>query len=551
MAVKPAELVADLQLQIADEFRELGTTPSQLSHENFQIYRSALAKITDHSSVFKGMLNNISTAYETEISALHQSRVQSRFEKDSKQELAHAEETVETLKARESQLKDTLTSLQKENGELTISIESMKTVVADISAQSLIPEEDPFAHTLLDHLTLEQMTNANLLSRELGKLQHQHDHMLEAQSAEFVPRERFEETRTALLHKEERKDALELELSELHRANPALIQLLEVVKKSKGREFEEVMESARTAVSSANATRAQVLEVHDEEDPAKEREAEVALAYMEHLEELLRDGNYNSAALHAANSPKGFLRTMSTIEDFKAMSEGEGGVSPLFVYCCVLMDTVSQHAPPPAEQSLECVQAALKEHRLDLIARWIANKHLTLSRAMADLLLCNCDCRGRCDCESGTLALAVFRSTADHDMTIHCLARQGALYRAVHYAKSHKMDQSKLLILLRALPSIDLAALLVLEENVNIGEVLTCLLEAHNDSIFIGLLKVLDESDDLKEVLLQDQSPDTVKWNDFVDVCIELGEKDVGGEIQGFIVSSQAINTAVETLNPV
>ena len=545
-----AEFVAELEEQMRDEFRTIDTTPSQYSFPNFLIYKNVLAKLTDHSTVYRPMLTAIATAYNTEITALHASQTQSNFFHAYERQLRHANETSSTLTERVTQLQKTLAALKSENVSLTESIESMKEIVADMSAQSLLVEADVFEKTVISNMTLEQMTNVNLLSRELGKLQLRHQDMLEVQGAQFVPKAKFEEVRGVLLKKEERKEQLQEEILELYKTAPAVKQLAESLQGCDGMRFEDILENAQAAMKSVNFNKSQLVELYDDEDPAKEKEAEEALAYVEHLEELLRDENFTAAALHAANSPHGFLRTMNTVEEFKALSIGEGGVYPLFLYCTVLMDTVPQFSRPPEDQSFECVQAAIKENRMDCVAQWVANKHLSLSGAIANILLCNCQCRSRCDCESGTLALAVYRGIEDHEMLIHCLTRQGALYRAVHYAKKHDMGKAELLNLLKTLPSIDLSALLVLEEGLNIGEVLECLQENHHDNIFIGLLRVLDESNDLKNTLLQDESPESVKWNEFTEICFELGEQEIAEEFQGFILSSDAMHKAVDKLIP-
>ena len=52
-------------------------------------------------------------------------------------------------------------------------------------------------------------------------------------------------------------------------------------------------------------------------DPTKEKEAEMILEYIEKFNELFEDGRYEEAAIHAANSPKGILRTMETMSRFK------------------------------------------------------------------------------------------------------------------------------------------------------------------------------------------------------------------------------------------
>ena len=56
---------------------------------------------------------------------------------------------------------------------------------------------------------------------------------------------------------------------------------------------------------------------NDEDDPNHENEAEVMLEYIEKFTELVEDKNYEEAALHAASSPKGILRTREILHRFK------------------------------------------------------------------------------------------------------------------------------------------------------------------------------------------------------------------------------------------
>ena len=55
----------------------------------------------------------------------------------------------------------------------------------------------------------------------------------------------------------------------------------------------------------------------EEDDPTREKEAEMMLEYIEKFNELLEDRKYEEAAIHAANSPKGILRTQETLNRFK------------------------------------------------------------------------------------------------------------------------------------------------------------------------------------------------------------------------------------------
>lgn len=65
----------------------------------------------------------------------------------------------------------------------------------------------------------------------------------------------------------------------------------------------------------------------DDDDPNKEKEAEVMLEYIEKFNELFEDGKYDEAAIHASNSPKGILRTSETLAKFR----GQYILQPWFV----------------------------------------------------------------------------------------------------------------------------------------------------------------------------------------------------------------------------
>lgn len=55
----------------------------------------------------------------------------------------------------------------------------------------------------------------------------------------------------------------------------------------------------------------------EEEDVSHENQTEVLLDYIEKFNELLDSEMYSEAALHAANSIKGILRTTETMQRFK------------------------------------------------------------------------------------------------------------------------------------------------------------------------------------------------------------------------------------------
>lgn len=58
-------------------------------------------------------------------------------------------------------------------------------------------------------------------------------------------------------------------------------------------------------------------DVMDNDDPAKEKDSE--LENIDKFNQLLQEQKFEEAAIHAANSPKGMLRTIETMNRFKGL----------------------------------------------------------------------------------------------------------------------------------------------------------------------------------------------------------------------------------------
>lgn len=57
------------------------------------------------------------------------------------------------------------------------------------------------------------------------------------------------------------------------------------------------------------------------------------LEYIEKFNELFEDGKYEEAAIHAANSPKGILRTSATLAKFRGMWFDGNTVFKVYLCC--------------------------------------------------------------------------------------------------------------------------------------------------------------------------------------------------------------------------
>ncbi|KAK3754008.1 hypothetical protein QZH41_007675 [Actinostola sp. cb2023] len=124
----------------------------------------------------------------------------------------------------------------------------------------------------------------------------------------------------------------------------------------------------------------------DDDDPIKKKEAERIIEYCDHFNNLFDFGQYEAAAIHAANSPFGILRTYETLIRFKQADPIDDGRKPLLIFCEALMETACAAQPLTQAMSVECIKCALMEDRLDLATHWLAQGKMSYSIPLGEVL---------------------------------------------------------------------------------------------------------------------------------------------------------------------
>ena len=102
--------------------------------------------------------------------------------------------------------------------------------------------------------------------------------------------------------------------------------------------------------------------------------------YQQQFEQLCAQGNWGEAAKIAADSPRGFLRTLSTIERFKRAPQQAGGLSVILQYFGVLLDKGGLNS----YESLELVRPVLAQNRKHLVEKWLGENKLDCSEELGD-----------------------------------------------------------------------------------------------------------------------------------------------------------------------
>ncbi|KAJ5412133.1 uncharacterized protein N7487_006492 [Penicillium crustosum] len=103
--------------------------------------------------------------------------------------------------------------------------------------------------------------------------------------------------------------------------------------------------------------------------------------YQQQFDSLMASQDYAEAAKIAANSPRGFLRTLDTINRFKSAPQ-TGQMSVILQYFGMLLDKGSLNK----YESVELVRPVLQQNRKHLLEKWMQEKKLESSEELGDII---------------------------------------------------------------------------------------------------------------------------------------------------------------------
>ena len=104
--------------------------------------------------------------------------------------------------------------------------------------------------------------------------------------------------------------------------------------------------------------------------------------YQRQFDQLCAQGNWIEAAKVAANSPRGFLRTLNTIARFKQAPQPPSGLSVVLQYFGMLLDKSGLNA----YESVELVRPVLQQNRKHLLEKWLTENKLECSEELGDIV---------------------------------------------------------------------------------------------------------------------------------------------------------------------
>uniref|UniRef100_A0A8D0C940 Clathrin heavy chain linker domain-containing protein 1 n=1 Tax=Salvator merianae TaxID=96440 RepID=A0A8D0C940_SALMN len=287
-----------------------------------------------------------------------------------------------------------------------------------------------------------------------------------------------------------------------------------------------------------------------ERDPAKKKEAEDLIEYIERFNELFSRGQYESAAVYAANCPRGILRNEDTIEKFRAVGRIKGKILPLLMYCEALVSTcLSIKQPLPANLTAEAIKCALAEKRLDLVMHWITLNKLVLSEEAGDAIYkyAEVDKHNRSQCLA--LAQIAYTESGVHKKAVLCLCKQGQLFGALDYLHYYKRFATEdYIFLLKHCPSVELIRLLTQEWKgkpamLPLGETLVSLIHTEHRPYCIRFLEDIAKEgrDVLEQMIIKDETCTVEAWKEIAEMCLHVRREKLSKLLISILAAQEGV----------
>ncbi|XP_076441678.1 clathrin heavy chain linker domain-containing protein 1-like isoform X2 [Babylonia areolata] len=478
--------------------RELNKINPQSEEQRYLVYKSVFNKVIEHVTSYKTLLTAIKKEYEDTIETIRTGQREAVFLQGKLKAMASEPSTLRNYKKRADELEERISIIRKENDRLHEELQELK---AEREEREKKPEmiEPPKREVKKDRrqipgLTLEEATDLPTLHKKNERLERTLKELNISLKTRFLPKTQKLQLKDTLENKVNYRDQL-LWQSQVFKARGQRLKIALEAAQAYNRvkpphqtvgdavmlAFQHALgagEKEQTAAPTAagdqgDGTSSEPTQssTFEDDDPNKEKEAEMMLEYIEKFNELFEDSKFEEAAIHAANSPKGILRTQATLAKFRDVKAGYQGRSPLLAFCDAMMSSVKSAASRPNEGlSLDCAKAGLNENRLDLIYHWLTQDKLTPSVEMGQLIRDHCSCKVPCMCGAQALAQHVFQHQRSHPDIMLCLLQQGKVQMALQHAQAKGvLDQDVLLKLLAQCPSVQLVDILLKDQDAEEG----------------------------------------------------------------------------------
>ncbi|XP_033000990.1 clathrin heavy chain linker domain-containing protein 1 [Lacerta agilis] len=528
------EFLESIQSYILSEIEKVGCTEQGPAEEYYIIYRNVFEMIIEHSNAYKNILTTIKQEYDAFIEAIKKGQRNAFYLHGKLKILACESTTLMYYKNRISQLKEKIKIIEGNSERITKLIQKIRALRQTFSAKvSPIPTKTVNPARVIPGISMKDSLDINALTVHLAHLQQRVRDLKEDMLTKYIPLENTVDIEEDLNHALIQRNAAEKQNELLKFCFYRLSQFVNVVNiwESSDRSLETLHQLIFQMIENeklSKDTLATSISSVFERDPSKSKEAEDLIEYIERFNELFSRGQFEAAAIYAANCPRGILHNEETMEKFRGVGPIKGKVLPLLMYCEALISTsIATNQPLPANLVAEAIQCALDEKRFDLVMHWVTLHRLVFCEEAGDAIFNYAQVEKRNESQCYALAQIVYLECGAHKKAALCLCKQGQIYGAMDYLQHCKrFPREDYIFLLQNCPKVELMRCLTQEWNghppfLSLGETVLTLIDTEHKVICIRLLEDISKEgrDVLEKIIVKDKQCNVDGWKEIAEIC--------------------------------
>nr|XP_033793344.1 clathrin heavy chain linker domain-containing protein 1 isoform X2 [Geotrypetes seraphini] len=508
--------------------------------QNYVLYRNIFDKVIEYVTSYKNILTTIKQEYDKFIEALKRGQKESFYLQGKLKTLTFEPTTFVYYRQRADQLKEKIKIIEKDSSKIQKELQDIRDVKVWKSKREekvLLKKKTVNLKRPIPGMTLEQCFDMNALDKRKKLLEKQVLRLkteLKLRYVSIIVKPDYEEKMKLVLNQISKAESMNKELLVGYQKRRLVLDAITAWTKTDRRvklsEFISEMIMKHDNLQDASRLYGdQITAEWDylEDDSGTMKEGTVLLQCVERFNELFDHGQYEVAAVFAANCPRGILRTAATMEKFKAAAVVKEKSPPLLLYFeAIINSSTAVKHPLNAAMTLEGIQCALSHKRLDLVMHWITQQRLTFSEALGDVILDYGEKEPRSRAKCLALAQIIY------------------MYCNVH----RKAGFYDLLFLMKNCPSADLIHRLVQEWNgkppaLSMGlTVLSLIFDDHKEEGFQLLEQIHTLGEDvLENVILSDVICTLEGWTEIAKECSDHKHIDLSEKIISILKSQDEV----------
>ncbi|RDD36862.1 Clathrin heavy chain linker domain-containing protein 1 [Trichoplax sp. H2] len=569
-SIKRLQNILDQELE---KVKNTSDSDHQSRKKRFLVHKQVLGHLLEHVTSYKDILAIIKAQYENVIDHLEQEKEEAILSASKLKSLTYTQATLGNYYKREAELKKKLDYIEADNKRLRAAMEEETKKRNDIIRKDremrtinkkVVTKLEKNFLGYAPGISKKDADNVKALRQELDKCESDIQEIKDTENIKFASKEIQATLKKQWATKEDNYRGIVDDHQQLaikgHMYKVASEALQTCLLQSGSNEslidFESTLKVLKNVIESYHGTydlQMAKSNLFDEDDPTKEKEAEIILEYIEAFNVLFQDKHYEQAAIHAANSPRGVLRTTQTLNRFKEAKKQASCRSPLLAYCEAIMSSAEAVSHrPTVNDSIEYINCALTEGRDDLVVHWIAQGQLTLSEVMGDIILSfsNNETDLKKYTMYVTLAQSIYSQCECHKKVTHCYHQRGLYQNLLAYCQEVNYTIKDFTQLLSEFPVFEVSKLLCRRESnsfapLSVHQVVNLLHDLNKWDVIENLLQfIYDETNsNLLPLVIQEISVTQRQWQQVIHIAANLGLHEIALELHAAVLTRLTLNS--------